>query len=134
MLTHTGEQSHICSVCNKRFGRAQYLQRHMLTHMNRYSHTCTLCNAHFEHGEALTDHMQTSHPTSYQFNTTLTTLRNDAVASFPDFSDAHHYGSGLFSEPVPVNIYQRCPHCGENVADLEQHTAICPWRQGPSWQ
>jgi len=134
MRIHTGEKPFGCSRCNKRFARADHLKKHMRLHTGEKPYLCTLCGVRFAQQASLSYHMKTSHPAAHTFNSALTGLLRQPENRFRNFTQAHSYISKLFDPNAPVNTLERCPHCGENFADLALHTAVCPWRPGPSWQ
>jgi len=134
MRTHSEEKSHVCAVCNKRFRHLQGLRMHMVVHTKEKRFICTECDSHFGYASSLNAHMRTCHSHLFEINPTLKSMIKEPKNRFADYDKAQNYLSGLFSQPTPVNRSERCPHCGETVTDLELHTEICPWRQGPSWQ
>jgi len=134
MLTHTGERPHACPQCDKRFSLPQNLKSHMRTHTGEKRFTCTLCNKHYAYQVTLTIHMRTHHPCLHDFDKAVTSTLKAPGNRFPDFAEAQSDVSAPFREADPVPAYDRCPHCGVDVLDLETHIEVCPWRQGPSWQ
>ena len=57
MATHSKEKRHPCLQCNKSFGLAGHLKRHMLTHSGVKAHSCSECEKSFGEAGKLRRHM-----------------------------------------------------------------------------
>ena len=60
-LIHTEEKPWKCSICNKRFGRSDYLVKHERCHTGEKPHLCTICNKRFIQRSVLTKHLKRVH-------------------------------------------------------------------------
>ena len=58
-MIHTGEKLHKCAACNKSFGEAGTLRKHMLTHTGEKPHSCAQCKKSFSQAGNLRAHILT---------------------------------------------------------------------------
>ena len=59
MLTHSGVKTHICSECQRSFGQSGNLRRHMITHTHERVYKCVQCSKSFGEAGGLKNHMTT---------------------------------------------------------------------------
>ena len=60
-LIHTEEKPWKCSMCNKRFGRSDYLAKHQRCHTGEKPHICIICNKSFKQRSVFTKHLKRIH-------------------------------------------------------------------------
>ena len=59
MESHMKDMIHICSECEKYFGRADLLKQHMVSHTRERAYICVQCHKSFGPGGSLKTHMLT---------------------------------------------------------------------------